>query len=793
MNILYVEDESANADLTQRTLDRYAPHVHVDRATSRQNACERLGQRAEEYELVLIALFLPDGDGLTVLKSIRELGIAVAVVVITEQRDGESAVKSLKAGANDYFVRQPDRPAPSVKMLEQALQRYRDHTQYRMHPLRILYAEPNENDVYLTSYHLQRHAPYMTLDTVHTAQELLDRLARPSSSPGYDVLLLDYRLPNMNAIELLKELQEQDIQHFPIVVVTSENDAEVAAQALMLGASDYVVKFAGYLQRLPSVLDNAYHRSRLVQEQAVLRDSEQRLRRIVEQMPVLLDAFDENGTAQFWNTECERVTGYAAEEIVGNPRSMELLVPDAAYRHTILTKLRRVGHSYRNWEIDIRCKNGERRTISWSNISRECPIPGWWSWGVGIDVTERKRAEHELRAREEELRQNETRYKKAQEIGHVGNWEYDPDTTNFWGSDEAKRLYGFDPDASDFSTEEVGRCTPDFERVRQALHDLIEQGAPYDLEFEILPKDGRPPVMIHSKAELLRNADGAPVKIVGVIQDITTRKRAEDALKHASEDLQKMVKDRTRELREAQERLIRQEKLAVLGQMAGSVGHELRNPLATISNAVYYLKTIASDADAAVQEYLEIIAGETRNAEKIIHDLLDFARVKTLKKERIDLGALVDLVRERWRPPDNVQIHLDVPDEIPDIWADRHHLEHIMLNLLTNACEAMPQGGTLTVSARLSVESRRQSNRDSSLPTAPCVLLTVQDTGCGIPASHVDKLFEPLFTTKSKGIGLGLAISKNLTEANGGRMIVESKENHGSTFSLIFPLLEDRG
>jgi PAS domain S-box-containing protein len=126
-----------------------------------------------------------------------------------------------------------------------------------------------------------------------------------------------------------------------------------------------------------------------------LRESEARLMEVVEHMPVLFDAFDENGMALFWNKECERVTGYSADEIVGNPKSLELVCPDPEYRAWVLEQLHELGNYYRDWELDVQCKNGETRTIAWSNISRDHPLPGWWSWGIGVDVTERKRAEEE--------------------------------------------------------------------------------------------------------------------------------------------------------------------------------------------------------------------------------------------------------------------------------------------------------------------------------------------------------------------------------------------------------------
>ena len=137
-------------------------------------------------------------------------------------------------------------------------------------------------------------------------------------------------------------------------------------------------------------------------EQA-LRESEDRLRNIVQNMPILCDAFDQHGVALFWNKECERVTGYTADEIVNNPHALELLAPDPAYRAQVIEQLKAFGHQYRDWELEIRRKDGEKRVIAWSNISRDFPLPGWWSWGVGVDVTTRKQAEEELQRAKDDL------------------------------------------------------------------------------------------------------------------------------------------------------------------------------------------------------------------------------------------------------------------------------------------------------------------------------------------------------------------------------------------------------
>jgi PAS domain S-box-containing protein len=129
-----------------------------------------------------------------------------------------------------------------------------------------------------------------------------------------------------------------------------------------------------------------------------LRQSEERLKQMAQHMPVLLDAFDEAGNIVLWNAECERVTGYRADEILGNPRAMELLYPDADYRARVLDEWSSMGNNYRDWEWKLTAKDGTQRTIAWSNISEAVPLPGWATWGIGVDVTERRRAEAALEA-----------------------------------------------------------------------------------------------------------------------------------------------------------------------------------------------------------------------------------------------------------------------------------------------------------------------------------------------------------------------------------------------------------
>jgi signal transduction histidine kinase len=253
------------------------------------------------------------------------------------------------------------------------------------------------------------------------------------------------------------------------------------------------------------------------------------------------------------------------------------------------------------------------------------------------------------------------------------------------------------------------------------------------------------------------------------------RQRAEEELKEYSERLEEMVEERTQELQDAQEQLVRREKLAILGQLAGGVGHELRNPLGVISNAVYFLQMTLPDADETTKEYLEIISEEVRNSTKIVSDLLDFSRTRMSEREEIAVSELVAEVLEKHPPPEEVEVVTEIAPDLPPVFVDPRQMGQVLVNLVVNAYQAMKERGALNISAQAEEGQ---------------VAISVTDTGCGISEENMAKLFEPLFTTKARGIGLGLAVSRILVEANGGSMEVESEVGQGSTFTVRLPTRE---
>ncbi len=260
----------------------------------------------------------------------------------------------------------------------------------------------------------------------------------------------------------------------------------------------------------------------------------------------------------------------------------------------------------------------------------------------------------------------------------------------------------------------------------------------------------------------------------GLHTELLKRRRAEDDLQRLNRELESRVKERTAQLIDAQEELVRKEKLSVLGTIAGSVGHEIRNPLGVISNAVFYLKTIHADADETTKEYLDIIMKEVAESERIVADLLDFARTKPPQKQRVKVVDLITQSLEKCKVSGDITVETELPETLPEVSADPLQMRQVFVNIVKNAVEAMPKGGTVWI--------RAAQDRGAGL-----LRVSFTDTGPGIPPESINKLFQPLFTTKAKGLGFGLTIVKNLTEANGGRIEAKSEPGKGTTFSVLLP------
>lgn len=398
MNVLYVEDNAVDADLVRHSLAHRRDYT-VNIAPTVKQACDRL-KAAHDFDLVLTDLRLPDGSGLDLLGWIRERSQPLAVVILTGSGDQEAAVAALKTGADDYIVKQGDYLQRLPYILQAALVRHRDETARKSRPLRVLYVEHNVFDADLTRRHLAQYAPHIHLEVVDEITQALERLQRSDEMIDWDVVLLDYQLPDLSALEAIKLMRQEYGIDLPMVLVTGQGTEELAVQALRLGFADYLVKQSGYLHQLPFALESAYHRAILTREQTALKHSQHRYEELVTRIPVGIYRF------------CLRESGDMEFEYV-SPRFCEML----GLNRTVL--LADVGRAFAQVHPDevqefMRLHLATRRNLAPLTWEGRFVVNGRIRWlhiesiptpvnddiildGVVMDVSERREAEEQLR------------------------------------------------------------------------------------------------------------------------------------------------------------------------------------------------------------------------------------------------------------------------------------------------------------------------------------------------------------------------------------------------------------
>ncbi|MHA1723917.1 MAG: two-component system sensor histidine kinase NtrB [Promethearchaeota archaeon] len=309
-------------------------------------------------------------------------------------------------------------------------------------------------------------------------------------------------------------------------------------------------------------------------------------------------------------------------------------------------------------------------------------------------------------------------------------------------------------------------------KLRHLLEEILPKNTVFEaFEIESEFEDLGPRVLLLNARKLIKKHKKSGL-ILLAFEDITEQRQYEEKLLKLNMELEKKVEDRVKEIKELKEDLIRKEKLIHLGKFASVIGHELRNPLAVMNNSVYFLTMILKNPQEKVIKHLTILNEQIVKAERIISNVLDFTRTKEPCFEECEVNELIESSIQSIEIPQNIMIIKKFADNIPPLLLDPSLMQQAFHNLISNAIDAMPDGGTLEI---------------DTIKENDFAKINFKDTGIGIPKKNLKKIFEPLFTTKMKGFGLGLSIVLDIIESHKGKIAVKSSLNEGSIFILQIP------
>jgi two-component system sporulation sensor kinase A len=492
-----------------------------------------------------------------------------------------------------------------------------------------------------------------------------------------------------------------------------------------------------------------------------LREREEKFRGIFENANDSLIYLDTSGRIVDVNEKAAKTFGGSKEELLGKNfiKVGIFSIRDVPKLLSIFARILRGKEGY----ISLRIKNKKDQELYLECVSSIVRVNNKivGILVVGRDITERKEIEEKLKESEEKWR---SLVKNAPNVIIIVDCDGKIQFIN-------RTVINVNPE------EMIGRSVYDFidsehhDVVRKTIRQVFQTGEGSSYEISGTGPDGSTSWYATQVGPIKR--DGQIVSVTLITMDVTERKQMQQKLEEYSQQLEVLVEKRTRQLKEAQEQLMKSERLTAIGQVAAMVGHDLRNPLTGISGATYYLKKkLSPRMDAKIKEMLKLIENDVEHANRIIKDLIEYSKEIRLELTETTPRSILKETLPLVQIPDDVQV-LDSTQDEPKVKIDLEKMKRVFANLIKNAVDAMPNGGKLTITSKES---------DGNVEIA------FADTGIGMTEEIMEKIWAPFFTTKAKGMGLGLPICKRIIEAHEGNISVESTLGKGTTFTVIVPI-----
>ena len=492
-----------------------------------------------------------------------------------------------------------------------------------------------------------------------------------------------------------------------------------------------------------------------------LKESEEKFRLLFKNSPDNVGILDLDGTFLDINKVDD---DYNQEDIIGT-NITDYLNPEQ--KKIFKSSVEKVLKTNKTQSFEYTVSTPKGKAIHWNNRMSTIKLNNEFKLIINFtDITKLKKIE-------ESLIESEERFKSLAENSPDVIARQDNNTRFLYINPTIKKLTGMNPELIIGKThEELGLPKELIDFWNEKFDKITKTEKPTSFETIFKTLEGDRYVQCISVPEF--NSQGEIYSVLTTARDITEKKKNEQQLKQYSEQLEDIIKERTKELKEAHEQIIQKEKLAVLGQLSGSIAHELRNPLGGIKNAVYFLNMKIKEPNLDIKETLNIIDREIDNSDRIIKGMLDYARTKLPNFEKIDLNNIIRNTISKINVPGQIGVEYNLDNDITTINADPNQLKQVFRNIVINAIQAMPEGGKIKIVSEILNQEQ--------------VMVSISDSGIGIPKEYHEKIFEPLYSTKTKGIGLGLPICSLLVKGHGGKIEIDSELGKGSTFKVILPL-----
>jgi len=626
-----------------------------------------------------------------------------------------------------------------------------------------------------------------------------EALARARSEPP-DVVVSDLLMPGMDGYTLLRHWKaDTGLKRIPFVVFTATyTDPADEQLALDLGADAFLLKPmdpAPFLERLRAVLDQAVLEGQTeprkpdAAPQVLLEEYNAVLvRKLEEKLIQLEDANQKLVTSEArlraildGEPECVKVVARDGTLVEMNPAGLAMIEADSFAQVEGCSILPLVVEEHRDafrafleqglhgetgtLEFEIVGLRGTRRWLETHGTPLRAPsgeITGILN--ITRDVTRPKQRETELR----ELRD---RLQRAVSAGNVGLWDWDLRTNKVYFSPEWKSQIGYaDDEIGDDFDEWQSRVHPDdLERVLATTRAFIDgDERSHEVEFRFRHKNGSHRRIL-ARSSLLRDADGTPLRMLGTHVDIS-------------------------DYFELQAQFLQAQKMESVGQLAGGIAHDFNNLLTVIRGTVDLALPDLPEADP-LRADLEQIQQATKRAATLTRQLLAFSRRQVLQPTVLNLGTVISDMEPMLRPllSENIELASSVGVGLGNVRADVGQIEQAILNLVINARDAMPEGGTLTLEAENVVLDESYAREHPTVRPGPHVMLAIRDTGAGMDEATRQRIFEPFFTTKARGQGTGLGLSSTygIIKQSGGSIWVYSEPGRGTTFRVYLPRVDD--